>query len=147
MVKAFRDTWNLGIHSYLTYLRDRLIVARELLTDTGSLFLQINEEHLHHVKEILDVVFGSATFCSLINVKKTSGASSPTAKTNALATVGDCLLWYAKDSNLVKYHQLHLHEPQQVDGLYKFLRVGPERRKFAPEEAARIFRLTYSCTR
>src|SRR5258706_2219462 len=72
-IRAFRDTWKLGIHSYLAYLRDRLSVARELLTESGSVFVQIGDENLHVVRSILDEVFGSENFCSVITVKKTGG--------------------------------------------------------------------------
>src|SRR5438552_9602149 len=75
MVKAYRDTWELGLHSYLTYLRDRLLVARELLTPSGSVFVQISDENVHHVRELLDEVFGAENFCSLIAFVKTSGFS------------------------------------------------------------------------
>ena len=75
-VRAFRDTWKLGIHSYLAYLRDRLVVARELLTETGSVFVQIGDENVHLVRSVMDEVFGSENFVSLISVKKTRGQSS-----------------------------------------------------------------------
>src|SRR5690606_14590902 len=73
MIKAFRDTWELGIHSYLTYLRDRLLLARELLHESGSIFVQISEENVHHVREILDEIFGIGNFAGLITFRKTSG--------------------------------------------------------------------------
>ncbi len=72
-VRAFRDTWKLGIHSYLAYLRDRLIVARDLLTETGSVFVQIGDENLHLVRNVLDEVFGSENLVSSISVRKTGG--------------------------------------------------------------------------
>ena len=72
MVKAFRDTWELEIHSYLTYLRDRLLVARDLLSDSGSVFIQISDENIHHVREVLDEIFGSQNFISIISVKRSS---------------------------------------------------------------------------
>jgi adenine-specific DNA-methyltransferase len=103
MIKAFRDTWELGIHSYLTYLRDRLLLAKELLSETGSVFVQISDENLHHVREILDEVFGAENSCSVITFRKTSGANSPDAKVNVLATVSDYVVWYAKDRDQVKY--------------------------------------------
>ncbi len=71
MIKAFRDTWELGIHSYLTYLRDRLLLARELLHETGSVFVQISDENVHHVRELMDEVFGAKNFCRLITFAKT----------------------------------------------------------------------------
>ncbi len=76
MIKAFRDTWELGIHSYLTYLRDRLLLARELLHESGSVFVQISDENLHHVREVMDEVFGAENVVSLVTFKKTSGAGS-----------------------------------------------------------------------
>jgi adenine-specific DNA-methyltransferase len=88
MIKAFRDTWELGIHSYLTYLRDRLMLARELLTESGSVFVQIGDENLHTVRAILDEVFGPENFISLISMKKTGGQSSKT-----IAGICDYLIW------------------------------------------------------
>ena len=105
MIKAFRDTWELGIHSYLTYLRDRLLLARELLSDSGSVFVQISDENLHHVREIMDEVFGTQNYVSLLIYKKTT-----TASTDGLATVCDYLIWYAKDAIKVKYRQLYFEK-------------------------------------
>src|SRR5579864_2539950 len=76
MVRAFRDTWELGVHSYLTYLRDRLLMARDLMHDSGSCFVQISEENLHHVLELMDEVFGKTNFCGLIAFKKTTGLTT-----------------------------------------------------------------------
>jgi adenine-specific DNA-methyltransferase len=101
MVKAYRDTWSLGVHSYLAYLRDRLIAARELLTDSGSLFLQIGDENVHLVRSVLDEVFGRTGFVSQITVKKTTGASG-----ELLSGVTDSILWYARDRNKLKYQPL-----------------------------------------
>jgi len=81
-IKAFRDTWELGIHSYLSYLRDRLLVARDLLTESGSCFVQIGDENVHLVRSLMDEVFGSENFCSLISYKTTSGAGSFAGGTN-----------------------------------------------------------------
>jgi len=117
MVKAFRDTWELGIHSYLTYLRDRLLLARELLSETGSVFVQISDENLHHVREIMDEVFGAGNAAGLITFKKTTGAGSPSGGTQVLARVSDYLVWYAKDLARVKYRQLYREkEPDGVGG-------------------------------
>ncbi|HXE53226.1 MAG TPA: site-specific DNA-methyltransferase, partial [Tepidisphaeraceae bacterium] len=99
MVKAYRDTWNLGIHSYLSYLRDRLIVAKELLADSGSIFVQISDENLHRVRDLLDEVFGPEQFCGVITFRKTSGANSPMARVNVVASVSDYVLWYARSVN------------------------------------------------
>jgi adenine-specific DNA-methyltransferase len=103
-IKAFRDTWELGIHSYLAYLRDRLVVSRELLSETGSIFVQIGDENVHLVRAVMDEAFGSENFVSEIGFRKTSGASS-----DLLAGVTDYILWFAKDRSRLKYHQLY-HE-------------------------------------
>src|SRR3989344_1318924 len=91
-IKAFRDTWELGIHSYLSYLRDRLITAREMLTESGSCFVQINDENVHLIRSIMDEVFGSRNFVKLIPFQKTSGQ-----ETRTLPSTVDFLVWYAKD--------------------------------------------------
>ncbi|MCA1695762.1 MAG: site-specific DNA-methyltransferase, partial [Actinobacteria bacterium] len=109
-IKAFRDTWELGIHSYLAYLRDRLTVARELLTESGSCFVQIGDENVHLARNVLDEVFGSENFMSLITFKKTAGATA-----EFLSPVADYLLWYAKDRPKVKYRQLL--DPKGVDSV------------------------------
>ncbi len=96
-VKAFRDTWRDGIHSYLTYLRDRLTVARDLLTETGSIFVQIGNENVHWVRALLDEVFGDENFLSLISVQTTSGFEA-----NFLGNMSDFLLWYAKSKVATK---------------------------------------------
>lgn len=100
MVKAYRDTWELGLHSYLTYMRDRLLLARELLTPSGSVFVQISDENLHHVRELMDEVFGAENCCATITFSKTTGQSTKT-----LAVVADYLLWYARDREMVKFRQ------------------------------------------
>ena len=100
-VKAFRDTWRDGIHSYLTYLRDRLTVARDLLTESGSVFVQIGDENVHRVRALMDEIFGEANFCSLIAFETTTGQTSA-----FMAQNNDFLLWYAKDSEKTKFHQL-----------------------------------------
>jgi adenine-specific DNA-methyltransferase len=105
-IKAFRDTWESGVHSYLAYLRDRLTVARELLTDSGSCLVQIGDENVHRVRALMDEVFGEANFVSLITFKTTTGAGSFAGGTNVLAAVNNYLVWYAKDVSNVKYRQL-----------------------------------------
>ncbi|MCC6483726.1 MAG: site-specific DNA-methyltransferase [Armatimonadetes bacterium] len=104
-VRAFRDTWEYGIHSYLAYLRDRLVVARELLTESGSVFVQIGDENVHLVRCLLDEVFGSENSCGEIVFAKTSGFQS-----RLLTGVADYLLWYTKNREAVKYHQLYLNK-------------------------------------
>jgi len=100
-VKAFRDTWELGIHSYLAYARDRLLTARTLLGPRGSIFVQIGDENLHLIRSVLDETFGSENFCGLISFAKTAGATS-----DLLPGTNDYILWYALDRENVKYHQL-----------------------------------------
>lgn len=106
-IRAFRDTWELGIHSYLAYLRDRLTVARELLTESGSVFVQIGDENVHLVRCVLDEVFGRENFVGLITFKKTTGAGSFAGGTNVLASINDYLVWYARDLEVVKYRPLY----------------------------------------
>jgi len=110
MIKAFRDTWELGVHSYLSYLRDRLLLARELLSESGSVFVQISDENIHHVKEILDEIFGEHNLCAVITFQKTAAVSSPEARTNVIGTLCDYIIWFAKDISKVKYHQLYLEK-------------------------------------
>jgi len=102
MIKAFRDTWQLGIHSYLTYLRDRLLLARELLSESGSIFVQIGDENVHYLAMVLDEIFGAANRIATISFATTSSSS-----TTKLPQVADYLLWYGKDAQQVKYHQLY----------------------------------------
>jgi len=101
-IKAFRDTWELGIHSYLSYLRDRLVVARELLTESGSIFVQIGDENVHLVRCLIDEVFGSENFCGQVAFVKTSGLTQI-----FLPDRFDFLLWYAKSIGQAKYRQLY----------------------------------------
>lgn len=102
MIKAFRDTWELGIHSYLTYLRDRLLMAKELLHESGSVFVQISDENLHHVRELMDEVFGAGNFLALIPFKKTSSLGSA-----GLDSINDYLVWYARSIEHVKFRRLY----------------------------------------
>ena len=100
-VKAFRDTWRDGIHSYLTYLRDRLTVARDLLTESGSVFVQIGDKNVHRVRALMDEVFGAENFSSLITVRKTGGLGS-----SGLTGIADFVLWYAKSLESLKFRNL-----------------------------------------
>lgn len=130
MIKAFRDTWELGIHSYLTYLRNRLLLARELLADSGSIFVQISDENLHHVKELCDEIFGKDNYCSLISFRKTTGQSG-----SLLADTNDYLVWFAKNKKSVKFRTLY--QPREgtnwVNYDYVELPTG-ERRRMSPQE-------------
>ncbi len=102
MIKAFRDTWELGIHSYLTYMRDRLLLAKELLSDSGSVFVQISDENVHHVRELMDEVFGGENFVSIICYKTRQSETS-----KFLANVYDQIIWYAKEKERLKYRELY----------------------------------------
>ncbi|MDE2916223.1 MAG: site-specific DNA-methyltransferase [Paracoccaceae bacterium] len=110
-VRAFRDTWKLGIHSYLAYLRDRLVVARDLLTKTGSVFVQMGDENVHRVRAVMDEVFGETNFLSEIVTKKSGGMGQA-----QIDNVVDFILWYARDRESVKYRPLFVP---------KDLRAGP----------------------
>ena len=112
-VKAFRDTWRDGIHSYLTYLRDRLTVARDLLTESGSVFVQIGDENVHRVRALMDEVFGEENYVSLITCRVSSG----TTRERSIKSVSDYLLWYSKDLDNTKFRRL-LKERQIETGMY-----------------------------
>ena len=101
-VKAFRDTWRDGINSYLTYLRDRLTVARDLLTDTGSVFVQIGDENVHRVRALMDEVFGDENFVAQIQIKKSGGATSA-----HLPGITDFLCWFAKNKSALKFRTVY----------------------------------------
>lgn len=118
MIKAFRDTWELGIHSYLSYLRDRLMLAKELLHESGSVFVQISDENVHHVREIMDEVFRKENFCSLINFAKTSGLQS-----KLLYGICDYIIWYSKDIKKVKYRQIYSEKIAGETGAAKYNRI------------------------
>ena len=109
-VKAFRDTWRDGVHSYLTYLRDRLTVARDLLTESGSIFVQIGDENVHRVRALMDEVYGSDNFVSQIGFVKTTSASTKT-----LSAIYDCILWYAKSREQIKYRQILEERSDQLN--------------------------------
>jgi adenine-specific DNA-methyltransferase len=134
-VKAFRDTWRDGIHSYLTYLRDRLTVARDLLTDSGSIFVQIGDENVHRVRALMDEVFGDDCFVSQINVVKTSGLSAA----DRLSSSTDCIIWFSKSRQSVKYRQLLLQKDIGSDSgaMYRYVRdeAGVSRRLHSSEKA------------
>ncbi len=129
-IKAFRDTWELGIHSYLAYLRDRLTVARELLAESGSVFVQIGDENVHLVRNLLDEVFGSENFHALIVYRKTSPLGSV-----GLAGVTDYIIWYAKNSNEMKFRPLYVNKEVGGGGRYSWIGFpdGTRRRMFPKE--------------
>lgn len=143
-VKAFRDTWKDGIHSYLTYLRDRLMVARELLTESGSIFVQIGDENVHRVRGVMDEVFGEENFASLIAYKTSIGLGS-----SGLENTANYLVWYYKNRNAAKFRPLLRLTVAGQEGAsrYKTVRLPnlTEYRVANPDEAilpegARLFR-------
>ena len=141
-VKAFRDTWRDGIHSYLTYLRDRLTVARDLLTDSGSIFVQIGDENVHRVRGVLDEVFGEGNFVSQINFKTTGGAGSPSGGTDTLASVNNFILWYAKGAPSIKYRQSYRSKGELSGGAGAYNKLDffdlKERRRASDDERALV---------
>jgi adenine-specific DNA-methyltransferase len=147
MVKAYRDTWELGLHSYLTYLRDRLLVARELLTPSGSVFVQISDENVHHVRELMDDVFGAENFLGVIAFKKTGGLSQ-----SLVPSVADYLVWYGRHGSNVKFRSLYFDKEIGGDSDYSLLRFpdSSTRRMTADERReptlvppdARVFQAT-----
>jgi adenine-specific DNA-methyltransferase len=144
-VKAFRDTWRDGIHSYLTYLRDRLSVARDLLSDSGSIFVQIGDENVHRVRSVMDEVFGDENFISLITIEKTSGSTEL-----FIPNVSDHLLWFARRKEALKFRSFLLPKIAGGDGgeAYTFIQTKTGERvrtsQATPELAAkgRPFRLS-----
>ena len=112
-VKAFRDTWRDGIHSYLTYLRDRLTVARDLLTESGSVFVQIGDENVHRVRAVMDEIFGEENFVSMITCRVSSG----TTRERSIKSISDYLLWYGKDASNTKFRRL-LEKREVETGTY-----------------------------
>jgi len=118
MIRAFRDTWELGIHSYLTYLRDRLLLARELLHESGSCFVQISDENVHLVRSLMDEVFGPKNFCGLISFKKTTGLTS-----ELIAEICDYIVWYTPSIAKTKYRRLYIDKDlrEEIRGEFRFL--------------------------
>ncbi|MDI6711025.1 MAG: site-specific DNA-methyltransferase [Bacillota bacterium] len=119
-VKAFRDTWRDGIHSYLTYLRDRLTVARDLLTESGSIFVQIGDENVHRVRSLLDEVFGDNNFVANINFKSTNPLGA-----RLLPKAYDYILWYAKNKDALKFRPIYRERDISDDKEYRFVEDAP----------------------
>ncbi|MES1940847.1 DNA methylase N-4/N-6 domain-containing protein [Salinisphaera sp. T5B8] len=146
MVKAYRDTWELGLHSYLSYLRDRLLLARELLTESGSVFVQISDENLHHVKEVCAETLGEHNFVAVITVRKTTSEGR-----RLLGSTCDYLIWYAKDISRTKYNAIYLHRADESNERYDQIDFGngntrpltPDEKKgvVEPPNEGRIFRV------
>ena len=133
-VRAFRDTWELGVHSYLSYLRDRVAIARDLLTASGSLFLQIGDENVHLVRNLLDEVFGAENFVSLISFVTTSGFT----QSKALPRNGDYLLWYAKQLDNLKSRPQWVNAPDRQGYRWLLFEDGSSRGLKATESAENI---------
>ena len=147
MIEAFRDTWEMGIHSYLTYLRDRLLLARDLLADTGSVFVQISNENVHLIRNLCDEIFGPSNFvCQIIFRKKQMPLGA-----KYIETTCDFIIWYAKDKKQLKYRQLYKNKDVQGDSHWNMVQLKDgTRRKMTADEIAdhnllpndsRIFRL------
>jgi len=145
-IKAYRDTWELGINSYLSYLRDRLVMARELLTESGSCFVQISDENVHLVRNLMDEVFGSENFVSQIVFTKTSGFTSKT-----IGNVADFIIWYAKSIEKIKYRPLfhkkdftedaHYNQVELPDGSIRALTSEENEKKISLPIGAKVFRV------
>ncbi len=131
VVKAYRDTWELGLHSYLTYLRDRFLLCRDLLRPAGSLFVQIGDDNLHHIRELLDEVFGSENFVSFVPFRK---KTMPLGAKH-LESVSDYLLWYARDIERVSFQRLYVDLEVEGDSHWNYVELADgSRRKMTREE-------------
>lgn len=130
MLKAFRDTWELGIHSYLSYLRDRLLLAKELLDEKGSVFVQISDENIHHVREILDEIFGKENFICIISYKTNSPLGS-----NFLPVSSDYVIWYSKNKTKINFNKLYIKKEIGEGTLFTYVEESSgKRRKMTSEE-------------
>ena len=152
-IKAFRDTWELGIHSYLSYMRDRLVVARDLLTESGSIFVQIGEDNVHLVRSIMDEVFGPQNFIVTIKYIKTTSSTAL-----AVPPTTDYVLWFAKDAERLKFRQLFLEKSPEgaggkfydrvefADGRRRPLTAGERSGEKALPAGAKLYRLSDLCS-
>ena len=131
-VRAFRDTWKDGIHSYLSYLRDRLILARDLLTDSGSIFVQIGDENVHRVRMLMDEIFGEDNYISLLSFKKTSSLTSDFISNNY-----DYIVWYSKNKVIAKYKNILIKKGYESElGFYSYIeKLDGTRRKINEGES------------
>ncbi len=135
-VKAFRDTWRDGIHSYLTYLRDRLTVARDLLTDSGSIFVQIGDENVHRIRALMDEVFGEENACCLFSVQKTGGLSQ-----SLVPATSDYLLWYCRLRAEVKFRKLYFEKTRESVAGYNFVELPDGSRSSIKSASSRVGRI------
>ena len=130
-IKAYRDTWTLGVHTYLAYLRDRLIAAKDLLTDSGSIFVQISDENVHRVRSIMDEVFGCENFVSLITYKVTGGTQQKVAPRR----ISDYLIWYTKNKEIVKFNRIFLNKEINKNTIFADVELADgERRSLTKQE-------------
>jgi len=133
MVKAYRDTWKLGVHSYISYLRDRLILCQELLSDSGNIFIQIGDDNLHRVRQLLEEVFGPENFVAIINYR----SMTPLGQ-KGLARVYDYIIWYAKNVNKAKFRPLYVPKDISNDNEYCYVaEPGGGHSKLTHEEKAK----------
>ena len=141
MVQAYRDTWELGLHSYLTYLRDRLLLARDLLHPSGSILVQISDENLHHLRELLDEIFGEKNFVSVVSFTKTTQFAG-----NTISSVADYILWYARDIERLKYQPLFLSKEPGDEGASKYRAISTyesvPKDRFKPDALVTLDQLT-----
>lgn len=137
MVKAYRDTWELGLHSYLSYLRDRLLLAREILNESGSVFVQISDDNLHHVREVMDEVFGAENFVSLITFAKAGGGLASTSRISARV---DYIVWYSRNRASMRYVPIYERRENPLTEGFDLLMLedGSMRRTTSDERAGEI---------
>ena len=132
MIRAFRDTWQLGVHSYLSHIRERILLSKELLNETGSLFFQISDDNLHHCREIIDEIFGSDNYFGTICFQKTA---SPLSAENLLPSKMDFIIWYAKNKSKIKYHKLFFKRANDIQAGYTKIKLpNGEIRNLTKEE-------------
>ncbi len=143
MIKAFRDTWELGIHSYLTYLRDRLLLAKDLLHESGSVFVQISDENVHHVRELMDEVYGKDQFVAEIVFTKSSGVLESKKR---LSSRVDYLLWYCRESEKLKYRNLYKYNDNLIESGFNQVHFPDGKfRSITQEEAADLKTIPKDC--
>ncbi len=132
MIRAFRDTWELGVHSYLSHIQDRAMLCRELLHETGSMFFQISDQNLHHAREILDEVFGANNHFAMICFQK---VGHPFSAANNMPSKLDYLLWYAKDKEKIKFHKLYTSRKNEIPAGYDYYELpNGERKKLSLDQ-------------
>ena len=131
-IKAFRDTWELEVHSYLTYLRERIYLAKNLLNETGSCFVQISDENVHHVRELMDEIFGSKNFVRIISFRKRSMSLT----TKFLPKMDDFIIWYAKDINQTKFRDIFISKSPEDDSEFTFVDTDDGFRRLTKDEVS-----------